>query len=103
MQDWAKVVYKRKQWKQTRAAYIAERQAIDGGLCEDCGERLGYIVHHTILLTPENVNDPTVVYNRRLLRYVCKPCHDRYDGHGVGVPAITPLLAFDANGDPIPP
>ena len=104
MQDWAKVVYNSGTWRyKIRPAFIKERRAIDGGLCQECHERLGYIVHHTVLLTPENVNDPEIVYNFRLLRFVCKECHDKYDGHGVGGPALTPTIRFDANGDPIPP
>lgn len=103
MKDFAKTVYKRKQWKHCRAAYIREREAIDGGMCEKCHERLGYIVHHEIPLTPENVNDPGIVYNHEHLKYVCKLCHDQYDGHGVGGKPLTPLLQFDDNGDPILP
>ena len=29
----------------------AEQVAIDGGLCQRCGQELGYIVHHKIWLT----------------------------------------------------
>lgn len=103
MKDFAKSVYKRKQWKRCRLAYIREREAVDGGICEECHERPGYIVHHEILLTPENINDPEIVYNHKHLKYVCKTCHDQYEGHGVGGKSITSLLQFDDNGDPIPP
>lgn len=78
---WAKVFYNSTQWKQCRASYISYRQSIDGGICEDCGERLGYIVHHKSALTPRNINDTNVSLNHHNLRYVCKSCHDREDDH----------------------
>ncbi len=58
--EFAKAFYNSKKWKQCRAAYIAHRQAIDGGLCESCHEAPGYIVHHKIELTPDNINDPDI-------------------------------------------
>ena len=79
--EWAKKIYKRKAWQDCRAAYIAKRVAIDGGMCEECKEELGYIVHHTILLTPDNIDDPDIVYNHDYLEYVCKKCHDNKEDH----------------------
>ena len=102
MQDFAKIVYKRKQWKQCRAAYIAYRVSVDGGLCEECHDALGYIVHHRTPLTADNINDPDICYGRKNLEYVCKQCHDKFDGHGVNQ-ALTEKVEFDNNGDPIPP
>ena len=79
--EWAKKFYKGKGWLNCRAAYIADRITIDGGVCEKCKDNLGYIVHHKIILTPENINDPDVTYNHNNLEYVCKPCHDEEEGH----------------------
>lgn len=59
----AKKFYNSKAWKSCRAAYIAERVAIDGGLCETCGLVPGLIVHHTVWLTEDNVNDPDIALN----------------------------------------
>ena len=84
-------------------AAAAKRRAIDGGMCMDCGERLGYIAHHwPVMLAAETVNDPDIALNHANLRWVCKECHDKYPGHGVA-PSLTPLIRFDADGDPIPP
>jgi len=55
MQDFAKRFYRSQAWKACRAAYIARRLAIDGGLCEECRDQQGYIVHHRVTLTPENI------------------------------------------------
>lgn len=102
-QSWARGFYSGKAWLRCRAAFIAKRRAIDGGMCMDCGERLGYIAHHwPVMLTAETVNDPDIALNHENLRWVCKECHDKYPGHGVA-PSLTPLIRFDADGDPIPP
>ena len=98
--EWAKAFYKTKQWIKCRNAYIAERTMIDGGMCEECGKNLGYILHHKIVLTKENINNPDVSLNHDNLEYVCKDCHDKFDGHGVGK-EIKPLCVFDAEGNPI--
>ena len=90
-------------WQKCRKSFIAERVAIDGGMCQDCGEKLGEIAHHwPIALTPRNIELADVSLNHRNLRWVCHECHDKYPGHGLNKPT-TPQLMFDANGDPIPP
>lgn len=81
MKEWAKWFYKSKAWLKCRAAYIAERIRIDGGLCEECHERLGYIVHHKEPLTPDNINNPDITLNHANLKYDCKYCHDREEAH----------------------
>lgn len=80
----AKKFYNSKAWKSCRAAYIAERVAIDGGLCETCGLVPGQIVHHTVWLTEDNVNDPDIALNHALLRYDCQTCHNRESEDGSG-------------------
>ncbi len=98
--EFAKAFYKSKAWKSCRDSYIAQRRLIDGGLCEECHDEQGYIVHHKIHLTPQNISDPNITLNHSNLKYVCKNCHDCYEGHGVGT--YVPLLAlFDENGMPI--
>ena len=85
MKDFAKSFYKSAKWLKCRAAYIKYRVMIDGGYCEVCHERLGYI---TITLSFDN------------LRYDCKDCHDREDVH----PFIKDKKLkcwFDENGNPI--
>lgn len=75
MKPWAVAFYKSKAWKQCRAAYAASV----GGLCERCLARGQYvpgeIVHHKIVLTPDNINDPSVTLNWSNLELVCRNCH----------------------------
>lgn len=99
-QPWAIGFYRSKQWRSCRDGYIRERRRTDGGVCEVCREKLGYIVHHKITLTPENIADPHVALNWQNLSYECKPCHDQHEGHGVGMVAEV-VCEFDDNGDPI--
>ena len=100
MKAFAKQFYRSKAWQACRTAYIAKRLQIDGGLCEECRDQQGYIVHHLITLTPENIVNPAVALNHSLLAYVCKDCHDAYEGHGLtkGKPMA---CAFGPDGQPI--
>ena len=100
--EFAKVFYNSKTWKKCRASYIAYRQSIDGGLCEECREDVGYIVHHKILLTQKNINNPDITLNHDNLKYVCKPCHDREEAHAF-VKERDLKCGFDETGQPIPP
>ena len=43
---------------------------------------------------------PRAAYSN--LEFVCKDCHDQFDGHGVAK-SLTQKIFFDAAGDPIPP
>ena len=74
-----KQFYKSRPWLRCRAGYIAYRKSIDGGLCEECGEDLGYIVHHKIWLDDERCNDPEIALNYSNLEYVCLNCHNRIE------------------------
>lgn len=102
MQPWAASFYASGRWKKCRAGYIKFRRTIDGGLCEECRDKPGYIVHHKWALTPDNITDPDVSLSYSNLEYVCKDCHDQFDGHGVAK-SLTQKIFFDAAGDPIPP
>lgn len=97
--DFAKSFYRSKAWKDCRLAYIARRRLADGGMCESCRERPGYIVHHKEPITAENVNDPGITLNHDLLAYECKECHDRLDGHGVGFRNTPAICAFSETGE----
>ena len=94
--------YRRKAWKQCRAAYITYRQGRDGGLCEACHRQIGKIVHHRIHLTQETVNDPDVAYGFSNLELVCLDCHNEEHGYRKKAEAETVRYAFDPDGDPIP-
>ena len=98
--EWAKWFYNGKKWLRFRDAYIEERIRIDGGVCEDCRENQGYILHHRIILTETNIHDDDIALNEDLVMYVCKECHDSYEGHGVGHKSKL-LCVFDKDGQPI--
>lgn len=64
-------------WVKARQAYIDRRIAVDGGICEVCGEALGKIVHHyRIWLNDVNCNDPNISLNPDNFRYECQDCHN---------------------------
>ena len=99
--EFAKKFYKSSKWLKCRTSYIKKRIEIDGGRCEKCKVNPGYIVHHKITLTPDNINNPDISLNHELLEYDCKNCHDKYDGHGFNN-IVEPLVYFDDRGHPIP-
>ena len=99
-QEWAKAFYRSKRWMKCRAAYIGKRILEDGGLCEECHDKPGYIVHHRMVLTQETIGNPEISLNHANLEYVCKDCHDRFEGHGIGG-GSRPLCRFDRDGQPI--
>lgn len=99
--EFAKAFYKSKKWRTCRKSYIDMRINIDGGLCETCREQPGYIVHHTIVLTPNNINDSHISLNHKYLKYDCKDCHDREEAHAF-IKEKSLKCTFDENGQPIP-
>ena len=71
------------------------REGIDGGLCEICGDKPGFIVHHKERLTPENIDNPEVTLNWDKLQYACIGCHNAvYNPAAVG-----DGLMFDEEGN----
>lgn len=104
MKDFAYSFYRSAAWKKCRQSYIDKRILIDGGLCEECHERAGYIVHHRTMLTPANIRDPEVSLNHANLEFVCKKCHDNFEGHFYQKsPKKLTKCEFDAFGMPMPP
>ena len=71
----ARQFYSSKQWQECRNAY-AERVH---HLCEDCLARgiykPGEIVHHTIEITPLNIETPEITLNPDNLEMLCRECH----------------------------
>lgn len=102
--EFAKGFYNSKRWQQCRDSYIAKRKSIDGGLCETCRERLGYIVHHRIELTPENINDPDIALSHGNFKYDCHICHNKENKNQDECSSLT-AYEFDENGEicPLPP
>lgn len=99
--DFAKGFYNSKAWQAVRLAYIKYRIGIDGGMCETCGNRPGYIVHHKEELTEENISNTNISLNFENFKYDCKFCHDREEGHFIKEKETR--CGFDANGMPLPP
>jgi 5-methylcytosine-specific restriction protein A len=75
--EWAKAFYNSGAWIECREAYIISVH----GLCEKCLAKdiiqPGWIVHHTIRLTPQNTNNPEISLNHKHLRYDCQTCHNQ--------------------------
>lgn len=94
--EYAKAFYNTKAWQACREAFIKYRISVDGGMCESCGEELGYIVHHTIQLTPDNINNPEITLSFNHLKYECKKCHDKEENHFK--PTKKKRYNFDENG-----
>lgn len=91
--EFAKKFYKSKEWLNCRNAYFISQH----GLCEKCGGA-GKIVHHTVYLTPNNIDDPNVSLNHELLELHCQDCHNK-EHHGSNVDVVVEGLMFDENGD----
>jgi len=90
--------YASKAWKDCRTAYIASVY----GQCETCMDKglvePGKILHHTVYLTPFNINDPNVSLNHQLLLYECQACHNR-EHHGGDEEVTRDGLEFDSDGN----
>lgn len=75
--EFAKAFYKSPAWRRARQDYIDSRKAIDGGVCELCGEEPGNEVHHKIFLRPENIDDENITLNPKNFMLLCGDCHKR--------------------------
>lgn len=68
--DWAKPFYNSDIWKTTRKEILRQ----SGYSCEICGGHARE-VHHEIELTPDNVWNPEISLNPKLLHSLCGDCH----------------------------
>ena len=98
--DFARGFYDSPEWRKCRKAFIDQRISIDGGLCQECKDALGHIVHHTIPLAPDNIGNPEITLNHDLLEFVCLICHNRIDADDEDE-----RYTFDETGQlvPLPP
>ena len=96
--EYAKSFYKSDKWLQCKKSFIAERRAIDGGLCQPCRKRYGYIVHHRQHITPENITDPMVTLSHTNLEYLCQECHNKEHFGDAGL-----RYMIGEDGQPMPP
>lgn len=85
--------YRSKAWQVCRQLYIKSVH----GLCERC-DSAGYIVHHKITLTPDNITDLDIFLNHKNLEYLCIDCHNR-EHMGSKEEVMRDGLMFDVNGD----
>jgi len=93
--------YKSTKWKKCRASFIKERQGIDGGMCMRCRKAPGYIVHHKIYLTPENIDNPDISLSHSNLEYLCLNCHNKEHEGREEVEGMV-HVTFNAKGETIP-
>ncbi|HEX9059965.1 MAG TPA: HNH endonuclease [Clostridia bacterium] len=93
MKDFAKQFYLSKAWRKCRQAFLIFK----AGLCERCGEaKERMIVHHKIILTPENIDNPDITLNWDNLELVCQECHNKE--HMSKYDSVRDGLRFDENG-----
>ena len=103
--EYAKDFYESEAWRSCRLGYIGHRRSVDGGMCEECGERQGYIVHHMEHITPQTINDPDITLSWDNLEYVCIQCHNII--HKLGKKYHfkkknkNNRVIFDENGNPV--
>lgn len=95
--EWAKHFYNSKNWISCRRLYIASRIKADGGMCEHCSNRLGYIVDHIEELNEQNIDDPEITLGFNNLQYLCLVCHNKKT-----FKKNSPVR-FDESGAPLPP
>jgi hypothetical protein len=91
MKPFAKKFYHSKVWRKCRASFIKYRL----GQCERCINP-GQIVHHKILLTPNNIDDPEITLNFRHLELLCQDCHNKE--HHAKHSVVAEGLMFDSTG-----
>lgn len=99
-QDFSKSFYNSKAWKTCRDAYIGKRIILDGGMCEKCKQEPGYILHHKVVLTEQNINNKDITLNHCNLEYVCKVCHEKT--HYEIEKGKNFFVSFDSNGQIVP-
>lgn len=93
--EFAKAFYKSKEWKKCRESYIKSVF----GLCERCGEP-GYIAHHKIHITKDNINNPDITLSHNNLEYLCLECHNRHHNFDRGKERSTREgFKFNENGE----
>lgn len=68
-------IYKSKKWVRVSRAFMQSKNY----MCEICGAP-GKICHHKIWITPQNVDDPEIVWNPKNFMCVCQECHNKIHG-----------------------
>lgn len=94
--EWAKPFYNSEAWKIARMQFLVNHAFT----CEMCGEHAEE-VHHEIELTPENIHDPAVTLNPKLLHALCGDCHKLITKRQKNMrrPDCDPGFVFDEDGN----
>ena len=92
--EYAKAFYRSKQWRDLRKQILRR----DLYTCEDCGGRATE-VHHEIELTPQNISDPAISLNPKLLHSLCHDCHTKHTKQSEAAPDG---YMFDSDGHVVP-
>ncbi|MHB1153554.1 MAG: HNH endonuclease [Eubacteriales bacterium] len=85
--EFAKDFYASPIWRNLRRVILKR----DRYTCRDCPGRASE-VHHTVTLTPDNINDRYISLNPALLVSLCHDCHTRITKQN------DDEFYFDANG-----
>ncbi len=67
-------------WSNEYKKFARYAKIKSNGKCAHCGNVCAYSflrAHHTIELTLENVNDPTIALNLKNIEVICHDCHNR--------------------------
>lgn len=91
---YATAFYHSAEWKRLRRQILRR----DLFTCEECGQRATE-VHHEIELTPDNISDPAISLNPKLLHSLCHDCHTRTTK---GACEIGTGFVFDEDGQVVP-
>lgn len=99
--EFARSFYKGKAWIKCKNSYIKSVH----GLCERClkdGKIVtGWIVHHKVVLTPDNIGDPDITLNHNNLEYLCQDCHNK-EHHGSKDDVVREGFMFNEYGELVP-
>ncbi len=95
-QEWAKPFYNSAAWKRMRHMIITQC----GYTCEMCGGHATEI-HHEIELTPDNISNPHISLNPKLLHPLCGDCHKKItlDQKGIKLLDCDDGFCFDEDGN----
>ena len=91
--DFAKKFYNSKQWLRVREAF----RIVKFGMCERCGLSDSKHIHHKILLTELNINDPDITLGFNNLELLCHECHNKE--HMSKWQAVGEGVAFNINSE----
>ena len=90
--EFSRKFYASKAWKKCRD-FVFDREF---GICQDCGKP-GEEVHHEVYLRVENMDNPEITLNPKLLSLLCRDCH--YSRHTKRRQSVDDCYYFDEDGN----